>query len=147
MTATFSLTPTVEVFSCPHCGETINTTASSCPFCHNAIDPLIAAEAARFTARISRACNDASYAKIALGTMIPFAFIMLIPFVGMVGVVGLAFLKYTVPVLAIRWWVKYRGIKTSDPDYGAARKTMIFVSVLSTVLIFVIRVRLGPLTL
>ena len=55
-----NLTPAVEVFPCPNCGEAINTTMQQCPFCGAVLARDPAQAAATATARISRAVSDAS---------------------------------------------------------------------------------------
>ena len=55
---------------------------------------------------------------------------MFIPFLGLVGLVGYYFLLVAVPVLAIRWWVKFGGIQVDDSDFRRARITVIVISIL-----------------
>ncbi len=38
MAGPLSLSSTVEVFSCPNCFETINTSIRKCPYCSSPID-------------------------------------------------------------------------------------------------------------
>jgi hypothetical protein len=129
MSTSFSLTPTVQVFPCPNCRETINTTMTACNFCGTAIDNTAAEQAASATTRISSACSDASYLKVMAGLLLPFLGLMFIPLLTLVGVVGLWFLRLAIPFMCIRWWVKYGKIKTTDPDFSNARGTAIWVSV------------------
>jgi hypothetical protein len=120
----------VSVFPCPSCRNTIDTTAQQCRFCGAAIDPVAAAAAAKATSRVSQACNDASYLRIAAVTLLVFLGVMFIPFFGLVGVLGYWFLSIAIPVLTIRWWIKFGGIKTEDPDFPHARGTVIIIGIL-----------------
>src|ERR1700722_6656675 len=88
MAGTLSLSSTVQVFPCPNCSETINTSVQQCPFCSASIDRAAAEQSAAATSRISQACSDASYLKIMLGILIPFGILIFFPFLGLAGMVG-----------------------------------------------------------
>jgi hypothetical protein len=119
MAGSLSLSATVHVFPCPNCRETINTSVQQCPFCSVSIDHAAAEQSAAATSRISQACSDSSYLKIMLSVLIPFGVLIFFPFLGLAGLVGFVFLKYAVPVMTIRWWIKYGRIKTTDSDSAA----------------------------
>jgi hypothetical protein len=106
-----------------------------------------AEQSAASTSRISQACSDASYLKIMLGILIPFGVLIFFPFLGLAGMVGFVFIKYTVPVMTIRWWIKYGRIKTTDPDLRSARGTVIMVSAMSILILLFLRVTLFGLRL
>lgn len=135
MTGLLSLSPIVAVFPCPKCRETINTSVGRCPFCSTSIDPAAAKLSAAATSNISQACSDASYLKVMLGILLPFGAAIFFPFLGLFALVGFIFIKYALPVMLVRWWIKYGRIQTSDPDFRTARNTATAVSV-STALIF-----------
>jgi hypothetical protein len=71
MAGPLSLSSTVEVFECPKCFETINTSIRKCPFCSSSIDAATAQAAGGATSRISQACSDAGYLKIMNWTLSP----------------------------------------------------------------------------
>jgi hypothetical protein len=129
MSTSFNLSSGIEVFPCPNCRETINTSMAACKFCGTPIDRAAAAQAAADTTRVSAACSDASYLKIMAGLLIPFFVLMFIPFLNLAGVIGLWFLRLAIPFMCIRWWIKYAKIKSTDPDFSNARGTAIWVSV------------------
>lgn len=135
MTGLLSLSPIVAVFPCPNCHETINTSVARCPYCSAPIDEAAAKLSAVETSKISDACSDASYLKIMLGILLPFAAVVFFTFLGLLGLVGFLFIKYALPVMLVRWWIKYGRIQTSDPGFRTARNTAAAVSV-STALIF-----------
>jgi hypothetical protein len=120
----------VRVFQCPNCKETINTSAQQCPFCSTPIDLGAADAAAEALSKVNQACSDASYLRIMAGAMLPFFGLSFVPFLGVIGNWGLAFLVFAVPVMAIRWWVKFGAIKADDSGFrGAKRTTMVAVGI------------------
>jgi hypothetical protein len=72
-----------------------------------------------------------SYLKIMAWSLLTFFGVMFIPFIGLVGAVGLLFVTYALPVLCVRWWIKYGAIHTSDVDFLRARLTAILISCLA----------------
>ena len=147
MAGTLSLSSTVQVFPCPNCRETINTSVQQCPFCSTPIDRAAAEQSAAATSKISQACSDASYLKVMLGILIPFGILIFFPFLGLAGLVGFVFLKYAVPVMTVRWWVKYGRLKTTDPDFSKARGTVILVSTISFLVLVFLHVNFFTLRL
>ena len=138
--SSFSLSPAVAVLPCPNCRETINTSMQQCPFCSTTIDRASAEASAAETSRISQACSDASYLRIMLGIMLPFAGLAFFPFLGLAGLVGFVFMKYATVVKAVVWWVRYGRLKTTDPDFRKARTTAIWVSAVSLLVLYLVRV-------
>lgn len=131
MPGTLSLSPTVSVFPCPHCGQTINDSAVTCPFCAQPIDRETAATAAAETSRISQACSDASYLRIMAWSLLTFFGLLFVPFLGLAGIVGFWFLRVALPFMVIRWWIKYGKIRTTDSDFIRARRSAIVVAVVA----------------
>ncbi len=81
-------------------------------------------------AKLNQACSDASFLRIAAISILVFVGVMLIPFLGLLGLVGYYFLLVAVPVLTARWWVKFGRIQADDSDFRRARLTVIVISVL-----------------
>ncbi len=131
MAGALSLSPTIEVFPCPNCGETINTSVSQCTFCSAAIDHSAALASAAETSRISNACSDASYLKVMAWAVLAFFGVLFVPFISLAGLVGLWFLRIAIPVMVIRWWIKFGAIKTPDTDFKMAKRSAIIVGVLA----------------
>jgi hypothetical protein len=131
MAGTLSLSSTVQVFPCPNCKETINTSMLECPFCSTPIDRAAAEDSAAATSRISQACSDASYLKVMAWSLLTFFFLMFIPFVSLAGVAGIWFLRIAIPVMVVRWWIKFGSIKTDDPDYSRAKRAAIVVGIVA----------------
>lgn len=147
MSPSLNLSETAAVFPCPTCKETVNTSMQLCPFCGAAIDHAAAEASAIETSEISRACSDASYLKIMLGILIPFGALVFFPFLGLAGLVGFVFIKYAVPVMVIRWWIKYGRVKSQDLDLRRARKAVIVVSGVSLLVLLFVHVNLCGLAL
>jgi hypothetical protein len=122
-----SLSSKVEIFPCPNCTETINTSMQSCSFCSTPIDPAAADAAAALFARVNQACSDASYLKIMAGSSFTFLFLRLFPFLGLLGAVGFWFLELAVPLMTIHWWLSYGAIRIDDPGFARARRTALVV--------------------
>jgi hypothetical protein len=103
---------------------------SSCRFCGAPVDYVAAQSAADLQDEINRACSDGNYLFIVARAMIVMYLISWIPVIGGVGGWGFLALLVAVPVMAIRWWVKYRKIQTVDPDYRTAkRRTIISIAI------------------
>jgi hypothetical protein len=147
MAGTLSLSSTVHVFPCPNCCETINTSVQQCPFCSAPVDRAAAEQSAAITSKISQACSDASYLRIMLGILLPFGVMIFFPFLGLAGLVGFVFIKYAVPLMTIRWWVKYGRLKPTDSDFRSARGTVILVSAISFLVLLFLRVTFFSLRL
>jgi hypothetical protein len=127
----------VRVFQCPNCKETIDTSAQQCRFCHAAIDAQAAEAAAEVMAKVNQACSDASYLKVmAIAILVAFA-LSFAPFVGFLGYWGLIFLLFAVPVMLVRWWVKFGSIQTNESDFSRARGIVIALSVPGVILPFI----------
>jgi hypothetical protein len=118
------------IFECPACKQTIDASSTQCRFCSAPVDPEAAQVAAEKMAKLNQACSDASYLRTAAISIFVFFGVMFIPFVSLLGLVGYYFLLIAVPVLAIRWWVKFGGIQADDSDFRRARGTVIVISVL-----------------
>ncbi len=135
MAVTLSLSSTVEVFPCPNCGETINTSLELCPFCAKPVDHVAARVAATETSRISQACSDASYLKIMAWMLLTFVVVMFVPFVGLAGLVGLWFLRFAIPVMVVRWWIRYGKIRTDDLDFVRAKRAAVVISIVAVLVL------------
>ena len=131
MAGSLNLSSAVHVLPCPNCGETINTSVQQCPFCSTPIDAAAAEVSAAATSRISQACSDASYLKVMAWSLVTFFFLMFVPFVGLAGAVGLWFLRTAIPVMVVRWWIKFGSIKTDDPDFARAKRAAIIVGIVA----------------
>ena len=130
-----SLSTQARVFQCPNCKETIDTSAQQCRFCSAAIDPGAAEAAADIMARVNQACSDASYLKV-MGVSVPIFLVMIfVPFAGWLGIVGYYFLVFATPAMAISWWVRFGRIKTDDREFGSAKRTVIIVGALVSLLL------------
>ena len=115
----------VGVFDCLGCGQTINTSVSECPYCSTKVDRDAAYAAAKLTTQVSQACNDASYVRILAGTIVGFFLLTIVPFLGIVGVVGYYVLLVLVPILAIRWWIRFASLRTQDHDFRRAKRNVV----------------------
>jgi hypothetical protein len=83
--------------------------------------------------------------RIVAGTIVVFFLLFLVPFLGIVGLAGYYVLLVLVPILAVRWWVKYAALRTTDRDFvRAKRNVLIALAVWLAFLLFTfIRVAVG----
>ena len=132
----------IRVFECPSCRQTINTSLTQCPYCFAPIDRQAAEAAAALTTRVSQACSDASYVRILAGSLIAFWLLTIVPFMGLVGVVGYYVLLVLVPGLAIRWWVRFSSLRSVDPDYYRAKRNVGIALVIWVVFLLIFSIRI-----
>lgn len=110
-----------QTYPCPNCNEIINDTMEKCRYCSAPVDRQAAAAAAETQGKVNQACSDASYLRTAAFVLWVFLGLSFIPFIPAVGWAFL-FTFVAVPVMVIRWQIKFGGIKTNDPDYPKAKR-------------------------
>lgn len=118
-----------QAFQCPNCREFINASMSNCSYCGVAINYDSAIAAANIQSKVGQACSDASYLKITARAFVVFYLLSWVPFLPLVGW-GSLILFIAVPVMLIRWWVKYSKLQTADPDYEKAKRDTIIAAVI-----------------
>lgn len=123
-----------QAFQCPNCREFINASMSNCSYCGVAINHEAAMAAANVQAKVGQACSDASYLKITARAFVLFYLLDWIPFMPLVGW-GALILFIAVPVMLVRWWVKYSKLQTADPDYEKAKRDTIISAVIWSALV------------
>ena len=109
-------------FPCPGCSEFINTSKTSCPFCSTPIDAVAAQSAAEVQEKVNDAYNDASHLRIIAGVYLLLLILGRVPFLSTAARLGSFGGFLAVPILFVRWHIKYAGINTTDPDYARAKK-------------------------
>ncbi|HTW62297.1 MAG TPA: hypothetical protein VMD55_10860 [Terracidiphilus sp.] len=136
---TDNTTEELDVFECPHCKETIDTSADVCRFCGAKVNHEAAQKAAHLLARVDEACSDASFLRnsavvafmLALGVVICLARgssrIMLVAgfensFLALSALFAL--LSCAFPFWSLRWWRKYANLQSDDEDFQDARTTV-----------------------
>ena len=115
------------IFDCPNCKETIDARAETCRFCGAKVDHEAARTAAALMARINQACSDASYMKSTALALPVFFLIRFVPFIAPVGGIGFWGLLVALPVWAMIWLIRYRGVVSEDADFRKAQKTVKWV--------------------
>ena len=118
-----------RTFPCPSCKEIINDSMKECRFCGAPVDPAAAASLADVQAQVNQACSDASYIKTTAYVMMAALGLSLIPFIP---VVGWAFFITFLAVIAmlVRWWIKFGGLESRDPDFKSAKTSTLVALVL-----------------
>lgn len=140
----------LDVFECPNCKQTIETSAVVCRFCGAKVNHEAAEKAAHLLAEVDQACSDASVLRYTAATAIflPVSaviviaraprLILLIGFQNiLLGLCALAFiLSSPFPIWSLRWWSKNANLTTDDEEFQNARgmvRTAGFAAVASLV--------------
>jgi hypothetical protein len=127
------------IFECPACKETIDAKAQTCRFCGVKVDHEAALRAAVVLAKVNQACSDASYMRSTALTLPVFFALRFVPFIALLGTVGFDGVTLITPFWALRWWLKYRAIKTDDADFSSARNRVKWIGIIvSCVLVLVV---------
>jgi hypothetical protein len=128
----------LNIFECPNCKQTIDTSADVCRFCGAKVNHESAQKAAHLLARVDQACSDASVLRntavvaflLVLGIVISLLraarLVLLFGFQNEVlGLCGLVLiLSSPFPIWSLRWWTKYASLTSDDEDFQDARVTV-----------------------
>ena len=131
----------LRTFRCPNCNEMINDSMKECRYCSVPVDPGVAQLIADKQDQANQACSDASYLRTATIAMYVFLFLSLVPFIPLVSP-AFYIVFVVVVVLLIRWQIKFGGLKSTDPDYQAAKRSWMISLVLMIVAVplgFIVR--------
>lgn len=118
-----------QVFQCQNCREFINTGMTNCSYCGVVINFESASAAADVQSKVAKACSDGNFLKIMARALVVFFVVSFVPIVGGIAGWGSLFMFLAVPVMLVRWWIKYNGIQTGDKDYESAKKDTIIAAV------------------
>ncbi len=125
----------LDVFECPNCKQTIDTSADVCRFCGAKINHEEAQSAAHLLARVDQACSDASVLRytavtafclsvgILIGLLRNPRFIERVGFQNtLLGFCGLAILLSSpFPVWSLNWWRKHASLTSDDDEFQSDR--------------------------
>jgi hypothetical protein len=114
--------PKTLTFRCPACREYINTDMAECRFCSAPVDPAVARQLAERQRVVNAAVSDAGNLRAYAGTC---AGAFLVSFLPLARCVAFPFFLVTaiiLPVLFIRWQVRYGSVSSSDEDFREARR-------------------------
>lgn len=126
------MSETLMSFRCVSCGEYINTGMTKCRYCSAPIDPEVAKLRSLEQDKVNNACSEASYIKtvaVVLAVSCVLAFLP-IPIISTVAFLFFCGTYLAVPVMLIRWQLKFGQLKSSDPDYAKAKKVRIIALLL-----------------
>ena len=126
----------LDVFECPNCKETIDTSADVCRFCGAKVNHEDAHKAAHLLARVDQACSDASVLQgaavtafcMAAGTVIGVLrnprFVVRVGFQNVVlgYCVLVLVLSSPFPVWSLNWWRKYSSLSMDDDEFQNDRR-------------------------
>jgi len=115
-------------FKCRICDESIDPSLTNCPYCGAVIGS--AESEIPSPSSSDKACKEATILKV-MARALAVSFLA----VAMSVVEGLAFFAFitlliSVPVMLIRWWMKYRNLPPTNPGYARARQEVSFAAVI-----------------
>ena len=136
----------LDVFECPNCKETIDTSAKVCRFCGAKVNHEGALNASHLLAKVDQACSDASYMRITgviafclpVGTLIGIfrnpRFIQQVGFENiLIGVCALALVVSSpFPIWTLSWWRKNANLASDDEEFQTARGVVRKVGYIAT---------------
>jgi hypothetical protein len=128
----------LNIFECPNCKQTIDTSADVCRFCGAKVNHQEAQVAAHLLAKVDQACSDASVLRnaavvaflLVLGIVYSLLraarLVLLIDFENEVLGISLLVLILSAPfpIWGLRWWTKFASITSDDEDFQDARTTV-----------------------
>jgi hypothetical protein len=128
----------LDVFDCPNCRQTIDTSADVCRFCGAKVNHEAAQKAAHLLAKVDQACSDASVLRYTAATAfcLPLGVVLgllrnprFIEHVGFQNVVfGFCVLVLIVslpfPIWSLLWWGKNANLASDDEEFQNARGTV-----------------------
>jgi hypothetical protein len=128
----------LDVFDCPNCKQTIDTSADICRFCGAKVNHEAAQKAARLLARVDQACSDASVLRYAAVTAfcLPAGVVIGLlrnpRFIQHVGIqntiLGFCVLVLIVsspfPIWSLLWWSKNAHLASDDEELQSDRGTV-----------------------
>lgn len=115
-------------FQCHLCDESIPPSLTNCPYCGAVIGS--AESQPPSLSPNNKAGKEATILKV-MARALAVSFLA----VAMSVIEGLAFLAFItllilVPVMLIRWWIKYRSLPATNPDYARARQEVSWAAVI-----------------
>lgn len=115
----------IQVFQCANCREFINTTMTSCKFCHAPVDAAAAQKLVTLQGQVNWACNEANLVRW-LATALPITFVVgFLPLLGGVGYRAFRLLLLGLLVAIIHWQFAYAKLQTNDADFPVAEKRIL----------------------
>ena len=60
--------------------------------------------------------------------MLVFLLLSFLPLVGFVAMIGFYFLVAAVPIMMVRWWVRFGSLTSDDSDWGRAKPTVLMAT-------------------
>jgi hypothetical protein len=112
----------IRTFPCPQCNEIISTGSASCSYCGAPIDASTAAALADRQGIRSQAFASAHGLVITARAFPIFYALSFLPFIGVVGELGVLVLLIRVPWEGVRWYRRYGKLEDPHSDVRQARR-------------------------
>ncbi|MEO6724498.1 MAG: hypothetical protein ABIP14_04285 [Blastocatellia bacterium] len=113
---------------CRICGETINPSLTNCPYCGAVIDS--AESPVRDLSPISNACKEATFLKAMARLLVACFLALVLSFVENFALWAFLIFLTAVPMMLVRWWIKYRNLQTTDQNYATAKRDVAVAAVI-----------------
>jgi hypothetical protein len=113
--------PHLRSFPCPNCGNYIHTERRECNFCRVPVSSEAAETFADLQEKVNSAYSDAITVRH-FATVFLASYLLSLFFVRCItGLIAIATF-FLVPILLVRWQVRYGQIVSNDPDLKTARR-------------------------
>lgn len=106
----------LQTFQCRNCLEIINPALTNCHYCGAVVET----DAAQTEPTLSQAAGDARILKLLARAELVFFVLSFFPYLSF-AFFGFLILLAGVPALCVRWWIKYRKLRSVGREYENAR--------------------------
>lgn len=113
---------TEQTVQCQNCLESVSASLTNCRYCGAVIglEALPVEEDAQ--SKIAKACRDGHFLKV-MSRALAVCFIALtFSILSTLALAGFLMLLVAVPLMQVRWWMKYRRLQAEDLAYQQARR-------------------------
>ncbi len=122
---------------CQNCLEFVSSSLTNCRYCGAVLGDENATSAEDAQSNIAHACRDGKFLKL-MSRALAVCFIALtFSIFSKLALAGFLILLVAMPILLIRWWIKYRSLQTEDQDYQEAKRETIMLAVIWCGTVFV----------
>jgi hypothetical protein len=111
----------LDVFECPNCKETIDTSADVCRFCGAKVNHEAAQKAAHLLARVDQACSDASVLRYTAVTAFCLSAGVVIGLLRNPRFIQHVGFQNVLIGFCVLWWSKNANLPSDDEDFQNAR--------------------------
>ena len=115
----------LQTLQCRNCLEIINAALTNCPYCGAVVEP----DAAQTEPTLAQAAGDARILKLLARAELVLFVLGFVPYLSF-AFFGFLILLVGVPALCVRWWIKYRKLRSAGREYESAQGDAIAAALL-----------------